>query len=69
MKEYDVFKKVSVDTRPYWHLYIDAIYKANPNTRNLGAEVLSKLLSVGNQGGFRFKGKTDNPQFVALFTS
>ena len=69
MQEYNVFEKITADQRPNWHLYIDAIYKSNPNAKNLGGEVLSKLLSVGNQGGFRFKGKTESPQLVALFTS
>lgn len=69
MKEYNVFEKVTADQRPDWHLYIDAIYKANPHVPNLGAEVLSKLLSVKNQGGFRYLGPTDNPQLVVLFTS
>lgn len=69
MQEYDVFEKITADQRSYWHLYIDAIYKANPKAKNLGGEVLSKLLSVGNQGGFRFKGKTESPQLVVLFTS
>lgn len=69
MQEYNVFEKITADKRPDWHLYIDAIYKANPLATNLGGEVLSKLLSVGNQGGFRFKGNTESPQLVALFTS
>ena len=69
MQEYNVFKKVTVDQRPNWHLYIDAIYKSDPAARNLGGEVLSKLLNVGNQGGFRFKGNAEKPQLVALFTS
>ena len=69
MQEYNVFEKITVEQRPNWHLYIDAIYKANPHVPNLGAEVLSKLLSVKNQGGFRYLGPTDNPQLVVLFTS
>lgn len=69
MQEIDVFEKISEKDRASVHLYIDAIYKANPNVANLGAEVLSKLLSVGNQGGFRYKGSTDCPKLIALFTS
>ena len=69
MQEYNVFEKITAEQRPSWHLYIDAIYKADPNAKNLSGEVLSKLLSVGNQGGFRFKGNTESPQLVALFTS
>lgn len=69
MQEIEVFEKISEKDRASVHLYIDAIYKANPNVSNLGAEVLSKLLSVGNQGGFRYKGSTDCPKLIALFTS
>jgi hypothetical protein len=67
--EINVFEKVTEIERPKWHLLIDAIYKANPNAKNLGGEVLSKLFQVGNQGGFRFKGKATRPLFVVLFTS
>ena len=69
MKEYRVPEKIAIDQRTHWHLYIDATYKAKHDAKNLSAEVLSKLLSVGNQGGFRFKGKTECPLLVALFTS
>jgi hypothetical protein len=69
MREIEVYKKINASDRPNWHLYIDAIYKADPKSKNLGGEVLSKLLQVGNQGGFRFKGKVTAPQFVVLFTS
>lgn len=69
MQEYNVFEKVTADQRPAWHLYIDAIYKANPAATNQSGEVMSKLLSVKNQGGFRYKGKTDCPLLVSLFTS
>lgn len=69
MQEFYVFEKISKNDRAKWHLYIDAVYRANPSAPNLGAEVLSKLLSVGNQGGFRYKGSSDSPKFIALFTS
>ena len=69
MQEYNVFDKITIDQRTHWHLYIDAIYKANPAIPNLSAEVMSKLLNVKNQGGFRYKGKTDSPLLVTLFTS
>lgn len=69
MEGIEVYKKISVADRPNWHLFIDAIYKANPHSKNLGGEVLSKLMQVGNQGGFRFKGSATRPQFIALFTS
>ena len=35
----------------------------------MSAEVLSKLLGVKNQGGFRYLGKTETPNLVILFTS
>ena len=69
MYEIEVYNKITETDRPNWHLFIDAIYKANPLLPNLGGEVLSKLLQVGNQGGFRFKGTVKRPQFIALFTS
>lgn len=50
-------------------MYIDAVYKADPQKKNLSAEVLSKLLGVKNQGGFRYLGKTETPNLVVLFTS
>ena len=68
-KGIDVFDKVTVADRPKWYLNIDAVYKANPQVNNFGAEVLSKLFPVGNQGGFRFKGSATSPQYVILFTS
>ena len=69
MYEIEVYNKITETDRPNWHLFIDAIYKANPHSKNLGGEVLSKLLQVGNQGGFRFKGSATRPLFIALFTS
>lgn len=69
MNEIEVFIKITEADRPNWHLNIDAIYKADPNSRNLGGEVLSKLFHVGNQGGFRFRGSATKPLFITLFTS
>jgi len=46
-------------------LVIDAIYRAGTAT-NLKAEVLSKLLPVGNAGGFRIKGRGDSVKLVVL---
>ena len=69
MKEFNVFNKISITDRTHWHLYIDAVYKSNPLVKNLQGEVLSKLLCVGNQGGFRYTGSKENPKLVALFTS
>ena len=66
---FDVFNKITVEERIKWHLYIDAVYCANPNEKTMGAEVLSKLLGVKNQGGFRYRGKTESPNLVILFTT
>lgn len=66
---FNVFEKISKEDRINWKLYVDAVYKANPSKKNISAEVLSKLLSVKNQGGFRYLGKTENPNLVILFTS
>ncbi len=74
MKEIDnysfnIYEKIKIDERINNFLYVDAVYKADPRKKDISNEVLSKLLSVKNQGGFRYKGKTDSPNFVVLFTS
>lgn len=66
---FNVFDKIQVSDRPKWKLFIDAVYKADPNKKNLSGEVLSKLLGIKNQGGFRYLGKTDSPKLIVLFTS
>ena len=66
---FNVFEKISKKNRSEWKLYIDAIYKADPTKKNISAEVLSKLVGVKNQGGFRYLGKTETPNLVVLFTS
>ena len=66
---FDVFEKIKPTDRGNWHLYVDAIYKADPHKGNMAAEVLSKLLGVKNQGGFRYRGKTESPDLVVLFSS
>lgn len=66
---FDIYKKISPDEREDWHLYIDAVYCANPKEKTMSAEVLSKLLGVKNQGGFRYRGKTSEPYLVVLFTT
>lgn len=65
----EVFKKIEKEDRKNHSLIIDAVYKADPNKKNMSAEVLSKLLGVKNQGGFRYLGKTTEPKLVILFTS
>lgn len=66
---FNIFEKIPKEERDKWYLYIDAVYKADPQKKNLSAEVLSKLLGVKNQGGFRYLGKTETPNLVVLFTS
>lgn len=66
---FDIHNKINKNERINWQLYIDAIYKSDSNRKNFSAEVLSKLLGVKNQGGFRYLGKTETPNLVILFTS
>lgn len=68
-KYIDVFNKISEEDRKNWYLYVDAVYRANRNIPNIGSEVLSKLLGVKNQGGFRYLGKTEEPNLVVLFST
>jgi len=46
-------------------LVVDAIYRGG-EVKNLQSEVLSKLVGVGNAGGFRYKGSLPNPKLVVL---
>jgi hypothetical protein len=49
-------------------LHLDAIYVAG-RKGNIGDEPVSKMLPVGNAGGFRVSGKAPQPNVVVLFTS
>lgn len=65
-----VDKKISKDERINWHLYVDAIYKSDPQKKtNYSSEVLSKLLSVKNDGGIRYIGSIEKPKLVVLCSS
>ncbi len=66
---FEIIEKISHDNRENWRLYVDAVYKADPLKKNMSAEVLSKMLGVKNQGGFRYLGKTEMPKLVVLFSS
>ena len=66
---FEVYERIVKENREKWSLYVDAVYKADSNKKNLSSEVLSKLLGVKNQGGFRYLGKTEKPNLVVLFTS
>lgn len=46
-------------------LVVDAIYRGGEKS-DLSSEVLSKLLKVGNAGGFRYRGSLPNPRLVVL---
>lgn len=46
-------------------LIVDAVYKKG-KAKNLSSEVISKLLRVGNVGGFRHLGSTAKPTLVVL---
>jgi len=50
-------KVFEFDDLPDANLVVDAVYKGGP-TSSFSHEPLSKLLPVGNQGGFRFRGST-----------
>jgi len=49
----------------YSDLIVDKVYAAGP-LPDLRSEVLSRLLPVGNVGGFRWSGKWDNTNLVVL---
>lgn len=66
---FKVYEKIKKTERINHSLYVDAIYEADPSKPNIASEVLSKLLGVKNQGGFRYLGKTECPKLVVLFTS
>lgn len=66
---YVVSKSISAQERTNWRLIVDAVYEADPEIKNMGAEVISKLMGVRNQGGFRLIGPASSPQYIVLFTS
>lgn len=49
-------------------LVVDAIYTGGRSGTS-GDDPISKLLPVGNMGGFRYTGKAASPKFVVLVTS
>lgn len=66
---FEVYEKIKREERVNWKLYVDAVYKADASKKDMSAEVLSKLLGVKNQGGFRYLGKTQEPKLIILFSS
>jgi hypothetical protein len=49
-------------------LVIDAIYEGG-NNGNVSDDPISKILSVGNQGGFRYAGSLDKLKYIILYTT
>jgi hypothetical protein len=49
-------------------LVVDAVYEGG-RAGNVGDDPLARLLPVGNQGGFRFRGKPPTPRLVALLST
>jgi hypothetical protein len=49
-------------------LLVDAIYEGG-NQGNTGDDPITKILPVGNQGGFRYAGTLDNLKYVVLYSS
>lgn len=64
-----IYHKLNSESRKEIDLVIDRVYEANPEVKNIKAEVLSKLFSVGNAGGFRLLGKQTNPKLIILYTT
>lgn len=58
----------SVDELSGSDLMIDAHYAGSRNG-NSSDDPLAKLLSVSNQGGFRIRGKRNDPQLIVLLSS
>lgn len=62
-------KRIKFEEAGKANFVIDAVYEAG-TSKNLGAEVLSKLIpGIGNAGGFRYVGKYDATPLVILFTN
>lgn len=51
------------------NLTIDKVYTADPKVKNIKNEVLSKLIGVGNSGGFRIIGPQKQPILIVLYTT
>lgn len=58
----------SVDELPSADLMIDAHYAGSRNG-NSSDDPLTKLLNVSNQGGFRIRGKREDPRLIVLLSS
>ena len=54
---FEVYDRIPKANRVKWKLYVDAIYKDDPDKKNFAAEVFSKLIGVKNQGDLGIWGK------------
>lgn len=64
-------KIVKYDELTYSDLFVDAIYKGG-DKKNAGDDPINKLVGVGNQGGFRYIGSSQDLKeckMVVLYTS
>ena len=50
-------------------LIVDAVYEADPESKNFAGVPLARLTGTGNQGGFRFSGPVSNPNVVVLYST
>ena len=66
-----ISSRITPEERPKWHFIIDAVYKADPSRQGVAGEVLSKMLHVPNQRGFRrcTGSTTDDQKKKKLLTS
>ncbi len=49
-------------------LTVDAVYQGG-SAGHVGDDALARLLPVGNQGGFRYRGQPPTPRLVALVST
>jgi Restriction endonuclease AspBHI N-terminal len=49
-------------------LVLDRVYRSG-TARSVAADPLNRLIPVGNAGGFRYKGSSQAPRLIALYTT
>jgi hypothetical protein len=64
---FEVHEKINHDERANWKLYVDAVYKADSNKKNMSAEVLSKLLGVKTREDLDIWEKLKCPNWLFCF--
>lgn len=60
--------RVRFEHLPGSGLSVDTVYAAGPQP-NLSADPINRLLPVGTQGGFRYRGPRPRPRLVVLYTT